>query len=228
MLQKFIEHRPARVSRWLRLGVSACLLALAGCQWMPASTPSGEPSAAGADEVAAVVRAPDPYLIDPPAVPAAAKKRFQAARVALQQQQWELAETDLLWITENYPQFSGPWLNLAILYQHTGETEKIEAAFQQAIAANRNNTSAYNEYGIFLRGAGRFEEAKAIYLKALAVWPDSPATHLNLGILYDLYLGDLQQALRHYRAYRELLDEPDRRIEGWIVDTERRLAQQEG
>lgn len=175
-----------------------------------------------------VVRAPNPYLIDPPEVPAAARKRFQAAQTALDQQQWELAETDLLWITEHYPQFSGPWLNLAMLYRQTENADKVESAFQQALGANPKNIAAYNEYGIYLREAGRFEEAKSIYLKALAVWPDSPATHINLGILYDLYLGNLEQALVHYRIYQALQDQPDRRVEGWIVDTERRLEQQGG
>ena len=46
---------------------------------------------------------------------------------------------------------------------------------------------------------------------------------MNLGILFDLYLQDLEQALAHYRRYQELMSEENEQVAGWIVDIERRL-----
>lgn len=206
-------------------------VSLAGCQFLAAPDQPQQAQGPGAEvgpagEGDAVVRSPNPYLVEPPSVPSAARGRFRDALAALDQQQWEIAETDLLWLTANYPQLSGPHLNLALLYQRTGQDDKVEPAFRAAIDANTNNVGAYNQYAIYLRAQGRFNDAESVYQQALAVWPDSPQTHLNLGILYDLYMGRLDRALEHYRRYQALQDEPDRRIEGWIVDTERRLSQQ--
>lgn len=209
----------------------ACLLLaslwLAGCQFMPAQETGESADAdtpAGETAEPTIIRLPNPYLEDRPSVPSAARERFASAQEALQQQAWAIAETDLLWLTENYPQFSGPYLNLALLYVDTGQLEEADTHFQQAIAANPNNINAYNEYGIFLREQGRFAEAESIYLQALKVWPDSPETLINLGILYDLYMGKFEQALEQYRTYQALQDEPERKVQGWIVDIERRQA----
>lgn len=213
------------IKRYTSLLLAAVLLA--GCQFMP-SQESDETVAAdvpaGEMPEPAIIRTPNPYLQDRPSVPSAARERFAAAEEALQQQAWEVAETDLLWLTENYPQFSGPFLNLALLYVQTDQLQKADVNFQQAIAANSNNIDAYNAYGIFLREQGRFSEAETIYQQALKVWPDSPETLINLGILYDLYMGKFDQALVQYRAYQALQDEPERKVQGWIVDIERRQA----
>ena len=229
--------------RWLSAPLRPALLLVplllllslaAGCQFMPASEEAQTESAStqpatgpaqAASEPAAVERLPNPYLSDHPTVATAARQRFAAAIEALHKQQWQVAETDLLWLTENYPDLSGPYLNLALLYQHNGEDKKVEPAFLKAIAANANNIGAYNQYGIWLRGQGRFTDAEQQYLKALKKWPDSPESHLNLGILYDLYMGRLQPALDQYLAYQALQEKPDRQVQGWIVDTRRRLSE---
>src|SRR5690606_873070 len=106
----------------------------------------------------------------------------------------------------------------------TGETEKAAQAFTQAIAANANNLDAYNQLGILKREAGDFTGAEEQYQQALAIWPFHPASHRNLGILYDLYMGRGEEALRHYQAYQQLLPEPDKVVNGWIVDLERRIG----
>ena len=85
-----------------------------------------------------------------------------------------------------------------------GDTEQARLWFQRSIANNPGNTSAYNEYGIFLREQGQFAEAEATYLLALAQWEASADTHRNIGILYDLYLGEPQKALQHYHRYQVL------------------------
>ena len=53
---------------------------------------------------------------------------------------------------------------------------------------------------------------------------DHWAAWTNLGILYELYLGKLPEALEYYRTYQSMLSEPDRRVQGWVMDLERRLG----
>ena len=74
---------------------------------------------------------------------------------------------------------------------------------------------------IYLREHGRFPEAEAQYLQALAVRENHADTHRNIGVLYDLYLGDRERALQHFYRYQALSDEDTRRVSGWIADLER-------
>jgi tetratricopeptide (TPR) repeat protein len=84
--------------------------------------------------------------------------------------------------------------------------------------------SARNELGVLLRRRGEFAAAEAHYLACLEHQPDFQPAHLNLGILYELYLGRLEEALAAYRRYQALAAQPDRKVGVWVVDLERRLG----
>jgi len=186
-----------------------------------ADMPAGEDGAEQQE-----VRTPNPYLSGRSSAPREAMSRFESAKDAMANKQWDKAQADLEWVIANYSTLSGPYLNLALVFRATDKPEKAETAFQQAILANNNNVNAHNQYGIFLREQGRFTEAQTSYENALKVWPDHPDSHRNLGILLDLFMGKPEQALPYYKRYQSLLDQPDRKIAGWIADTERRVKQQ--
>ena len=171
------------------------------------------------------VQSTNPYLLARKSVAAAAVKRFDLAVEAMGREDWLAAQEHLVWLTKEYPNYSGPHLNLALTYLQTDKPQEAEASFRGAIVANPKNVDAYNQLAILLREQGRFDAAETQYRAALAVWPDHPDSHRNLGILYDLYMGRLEDALRHYHAYQRLHNAPDRAIAGWIVDIERRLNQ---
>ena len=167
---------------------------------------------------------PNPYLATKPSINRQAQQLFNDAIAAMAKKQWPQAENLLTRVTTQYPNLSGAYLNLGLVYQAKGELDKAEQALNQAVAANANNLDAYNQLGILKREAGDFAAAEEQYKKALAIWPFHPASHRNLGILYDLYMGKSEQALQHYQAYQQLLPEPDKLVNGWIVDLERRLG----
>lgn len=156
-------------------------------------------------------------------VPAAAQTLFDSAVTAQREQHWDQAEQQLKQLTEKYPQLSGPHLNLALLYAQTQRPQLAEAEFKQALQSNPNNIAAYTQYGIWLRGQTRLQEAEAIYLQALERAPDHADTHLNLGILYDLYMGKLPQALEQYQRYLALSGDEKSPVRGWVADLQRRL-----
>ncbi len=202
-----------------------CLLFTA-CQMLPKQVSPADKETTRTEQATGAMISPNPYLANRPAVPGYAKQEFQKASAAMLEQDWLAAEQQLLLLTLDYPHLSGPYLNLAIVYDQQGNVDLADENFRQAIAANTNNVFAYNQYGIFLREQGRFDEAEQQYLSALAVWPDYAEGHRNLGILYDMYFGNFSQALAQYKLYQSLQEQPDRQLKGWIIDLQRRIKSQ--
>lgn len=211
------------ISRLKLCSVLVALLLISACQFVP-DQPEEQLSE---DTEIAEQKSTNPYLLNRPSVSSAVKKRFKQAQEAIDSENWSQAEFELQWLTGNYPNLSGPFLSLATVYQATSEPEKAESAFKQAIAANNDNVNAYNQYGIYLRTKGDFSSAEKQYKLALDVWPDYPEGHINLAILYDLYMGKLSLAIEFYQRYQAMLDQPDRQVAGWLIDAERRLQRQQ-
>lgn len=166
---------------------------------------------------------PNPYLQTKPAINAAAEASFQAAVTAMQQKQWAQAETLLQKLAAENPKLSGVYLNLGIVARAKGNSEKAAELFEQAIKVNSKNLDAYNQLAILKREAGKFSDAEALYQQALNVWPFHADSHKNIAILYELYMGKPEQALPHYLAYQQLLPAPDKQVDSWIADLQRRL-----
>ncbi len=204
--------------------VPVCLLlsalALAGC------------GGGAAIDQAPAVAAPDaaplggelPPEVEPPEVKRTNQLTFEQAVAALQEGRLADAEILLLEITSDQPELAGPWINLGRVYAATGQPEEARLAFLEAVRANPRNSTAYNELGVLSRRYGDFAGAEEHYQRCIEVAPEFKDAYLNLGILYELYLGRLPEALELYRRYQSLLDEPDRRVQGWVMDLERRLG----
>lgn len=208
--------------------VALLLVWLAGCATAPPQDEGeGEPTAETPDRPPSALPdgpvTPNPYEQNRQPVSERAQSDFQAALSAMEQENWSDAERRLVAMTEAYPKLSGPWVNLAKVHEARGRTEEAVAALERALQINPQNLDAYNQLALIRREAGEFETAERLYRQALEVWPFHARTHLNLGILLDLYRGEGRAALEHYRAYQQRQDEPDREVAGWIVDLERRL-----
>ena len=151
-------------------------------------------------------------------------RAFATAIEALQAGRLAEAEALLLEITEDQPELAGPWINLSEVYLARGHDDEARAALSRAVAANPRNCVARTQLGVLLRRQGDFAEAESQYRACLEALPDYQPAYLNLGILYELYLGRLEDALEAYRGYQRLAAEPDARVAGWVMDLERRLG----
>lgn len=163
--------------------------------------------------------------------PAAAEKgdpqaRFAQALDALNQNQIDEAEQALLALTRDFPDYTGPWTNLGILYAKSNRRDEALRAFQQAVAVNPKNDVAWNWTGILRRERGDLNGAKAAYDQALALNPRSALAHFNLGLLYDAHFNRPADALPHYRAYLDIKGEEDLRVLAWIAAIEARSTAQ--
>lgn len=199
------------------------LLQLAGCSSSPATKTDATTML---DELATIQQqnhtTRNPYLMDRQPVANQAQLEFDQAVADMRAKRWSQAVASLTQLVDEYPELSGPWLNLGISYVAIEQPAQADAAFQQAIEVNPKNLNAYNRLAALKRRAGDFSTAEALYLKALSIWPDHANSHLNLGVLYDVYMGKFEQAAIQYQAYQALQDEPNRRVAGWLMDLERR------
>jgi len=193
----------------------ALALALAGCAGGPPATVLPDPGSVTADPAAT------PAPIE---VRARNADAFAAGTAALRNDDLGTAERLLSGVTADQPELAGPWLNLAQVYIAQGRTDDARRALERAVDANPANCDARSELALLLRRQGDFAAAEQHYRSCLAARPDYPAAHLNLGILYELYLGRLPEALEAYRRYQALTAEPDRNVAGWVQDIERRLG----
>ena len=178
---------------------------------------------------------PNLYLTHPMPVPIQASAEFLQAMESLDKDDISLASEQLNKLTISYPSLSGPWLKLGDIALSTGNERQAIAHFSQAISLNPHNYVARGRLASLLREQGDFSGAQAQYQQALKTWPGLVSAHINLGILYDLYLGDKQQALAHYKLAQklnELDNKPlNKQLKIWIVDVDRQLkllAKQQG
>jgi len=197
-------------TRRAALAVAVLVALLAGCSSTPV-TPSIQADVTGQ---------PVQVRTD---VSAATARRFQMALDALEAGQLQDAEAMLLALTEDEPELAGPWVNLAHIYSSGGQDEAAQAALNHALAANPDHCPARNALGVLLRKQGDFELAEQQYRSCLDANPEFVDAWLNLGILYELYLGRWGEALEAYRLYQQLSSAPDPRVRGWVMDLERRV-----
>ncbi|RYY73570.1 MAG: tetratricopeptide repeat protein [Gammaproteobacteria bacterium] len=166
---------------------------------------------------------PNPYLQNPPKLNDQLQLSFNEAVAAMQQKKWDQAEVALKQLAEKNPKLSGLYLNLGIVYRNKGLKDKAADEFNRAISINPKNIEAYNQLAVLKRESGDFSAAENLYQKALAVWPFYPEGHKNIAILYDLYLSKPEQALPHYLAYQQLLTAPDKQVDSWVAELQRRI-----
>ncbi len=124
-------------------------------------------------------------------------------------------------MTQSYPDLPGPYTNLGLLYRNTNQLAESEAALAKATERASWDAQTWTEYGVTLRLAGKFPEARAAYEKALAANPSYAPAHRNLGVLLDLYLDDPLQAQAELETYKQLTDE-DKPVSGWIAELKAR------
>jgi tetratricopeptide (TPR) repeat protein len=187
---------------------------------------NGANGANGAPAASAAAPAPKPAAPPPPPVDPAVQRAFDDARRALDAGKTAEAERGFLALTRAHPELGGPFANLGLIYRQAGKLNEAVSQLEQAVHANPLQPRYFNELGITYRLRGNFDKAREAYEQALAVDPDYAAAHLNLGILYDIYLWDGARALEHYDRYLALSPGGDDKVKKWVADLKNRGRQQ--
>jgi tetratricopeptide (TPR) repeat protein len=186
---------------------------LASCQGAPVKAPP--------QTAAPVVAASAPG--SPAEIPPRAAQQYSQALQLMKSGRNTDAELEFKQLSAAYPQFAGPQLNLGLLYLHDSRLSEAEAAFKAALTLTPANPVAGDELGIVERKLGKFTDAEAAYLRAISAEPNYAPAHLNLGVLYDLYMAEPQKALEQFERYIEIAGE-NKQVAGWVVELRKRVG----
>lgn len=186
-----------------RLSLLLGVVLLAGC------ATTGEDKRADTDLV-------NIYIEENRSIDSAVRKEFAAATNLLQQGEYKQAIKLLINVTKVTKKNSAPFINLAIAYSMTGQLEKAEEGFKQALAITPDHPVANNEYGLLLRKSGRYAEARTVYGTLLQKYPDFVPARKNLGVLCELYLNDRDCAVEQYEYYLKIVPD-DKEVKQWLT-----------
>jgi tetratricopeptide (TPR) repeat protein len=204
-----------------RLVAVALLLGAAGCASVSdgmdsiksAVTTSGSSQAA-----AAPVRAAPVY--EAPVNPTT-QRAFDDASRALRSGRVDEAERAYKSLAQAAPELGGPHANLGVIYRQGGKLTESASELEQAVKLSPRQPIFLNQLGVTYRQQGQFAKARDAYQRAIALDPGYAAPALNLGILYDLYLGDSARALEQYNRYLALAPN-DTTVTKWVADLKNR------
>ena len=240
MWQQFDSSARAAVSLSVasRSWVLACLfLVLYGCSSSGPTRPEQQSEAAGVESEPRQTRAQrrraarsreeetageEGDLREP--VPAPVTQAYDRALAAMLGNDAAEAELELEQFVLEYPEYPGPFVNLALIYQRDGRLSDAREALDSALAIDPDHAIANNQLGILNRTEGQFAAAEEAYLRALAADPNYVLAYYNLGVLLDLYLKRPAEALENYERYQEFQAEPNETVARWIIDLRRRVG----
>ncbi|HEV7574587.1 MAG TPA: tetratricopeptide repeat protein [Caldimonas sp.] len=219
--------RSASVSS--RLAALALLLGAAGCSTVGSSidavrdavTPGTRPAGAAATAAPAAPVRPAPPVYDSPVNPAT-QRAFDDASRALRSGRVDEAERAYKALAQANPELGGPRANLGVIYRQSGKVNESVVELEQATKLSPRQPIYLNQLGIAYRQQGQFAKSRDAYQRALGLDPGYAAAALNLGILYDLYLGDTARALELYGRYLALMPNGDATVTKWVADLKNR------
>jgi len=150
---------------------------------------------------------------------------YDRALVLLERGELEDGIALLETVAANAPTLNAPWVDLGIAHHRHGDLEAAESNLRKALDLNAQHPIALNELGIVYRKTARFAQARQSYEAALAVYPGYHYARRNLAVLCDLYLADMDCALRNYEAYMATVHSDDE-ASMWLQDIRYRMGRQ--
>ena len=160
------------------------------------------------------------------AFPREAVARYERGLAEMQAGNDDRAIAIFAGLSEDYPDYAGPLVNLGILHRRNDRPVAANAILVRALSSCTDCAAAFNQLGILQRQQGFFDEAEESYLNAIDADPKYALAYLNLGVLYDLYQRRLPLALEYYERYVEITQDEQSKAQvmKWIADLKRRVA----
>jgi tetratricopeptide (TPR) repeat protein len=149
---------------------------------------------------------------------------YQKAVIALNTHDLATAEALFSQMSQLQPNMAGAWANLALISIKNNKNLQAESYIKTALEKNPNMPQALNLSGYLSAKKGDISLAKHLYLQALNYKPDYALAHYNLALLFDIYLQDIPQAIKHYQQYLLYTDQEDKNTENWLEGLKTTMA----
>ncbi len=153
----------------------------------------------------------------------AALLQFQQGIQFLEKGKIQEARTLFEGLRDTYPDVSVFHNNLGVTYKRLGLLQQAATSYQQAIEIHNSYPEAHYNLAIVLREQGEFRKAEQAYKTAISLSPDFRDAHYNLAVLYDLYLNEPVEAIRHYQTFLDLGGGGQEEIKIWIAGLQKRM-----
>lgn len=155
-------------------------------------------------------------------IPEALTEAYNKGLLLLKKEQYPEALQQWQETVSQWPNYPGVWSNLAISQWHLEEYKEGLNSSEKALAINSEFCPAIKINALLQKENGQFLDAVSSYEKAALCAPEDADIPYNIGIIYDLYLQDLRQALAYYSYAQELLTEENATLAMWITDLQNR------
>ena len=157
-------------------------------------------------------------------VDASVQEMFDKALIALNASEYDTAISLLKEVIASEQRLVAPYVNLGMAYQRKGDNRLAEDFLRKAVQIDLGHPVANNELGMLYRKLGRFDDARHAYNNALSQHPEYLPAIKNLGILCDIYLHDMDCALKQYERFLEYVPD-DKTVAIWVADIKRKAGQ---
>ncbi|MFT6917185.1 MAG: tetratricopeptide (TPR) repeat protein [Motiliproteus sp.] len=153
------------------------------------------------------------------------RQRYRQVLTLLRQQQLIPARQRLQALLADEPELAGAWYNLALIQYRQAEPQAALQSLERSLSLRPEQPAAYSLSGLILRQQGQFTQARSAYTQALEADSGYADAHLNLAILYDIYLQSFTDAQHHYQRYLELsgADKQSERVTLWLQELQLRI-----
>lgn len=166
----------------------------------------------------------NPYLALEGRIKRDAVTKFIDARRSYRAKAYDDVESLLADIIVIDDSLSGPWVMRGDIATENQDLETAITHYKKALEVNSKNLNAYIRLAKTQRLLGNFIMAQNTYADALRVWEDFPEAHLNLGVLYDIYLNRPLRAQKHMEAYVFLAEDENATVGRWLQEIQQRTG----
>lgn len=166
---------------------------------------------------------PNPY-IKRGRVKKSSVDKYILARGKFRKMKFSEADKVLLDLLKEDSSLSGPWVMRGDIAMQRKDTDNASKHYLKALTINSNNMNAWLRLAHAQRVAGQFIVAQNSYAQALAIWTDCPEAHLNLAVLYDVYLNLPLRAQKHMEAYVFLKGSREAKVMKWLEEIQKRTG----
>lgn len=118
------------------------------------------------------------------------------------------------------------YYNTALLWYKMGRYQNAEEAFEKILNSGKGDTKVLYLKAQALLKQGKYDAGLKVFQEMAAANAIDPVPYREMGIIYELYFGDLDKAMENYRSYIAKGGEKSKEVSEWLDIVRTRLSQE--